>query len=152
MSPEIESHGLELTEKVFSEEAVHLVSGGKGGVEPGKLRSLNRDGSQPYLLTGQPDLEALGARSRLVKFEAVSTTNRIFPCEVARSTTGRLYTGLKSISVWSGSSARRPADKNKPTRTTATWDAVLGIRPGFVHFAVRATFPTSHGEGKRALD
>ena len=59
MSPEIESHGLELTEKVFSEEAVHLVSGGKGGVEPGKLRSLNRDGSQPYLLTGQPDLEAL---------------------------------------------------------------------------------------------
>ena len=59
MPPEIESHGLEMTEKVFSEQAVHLISGGKGDVEPGELTSLNRDGSQPYLLTGQPDLEAL---------------------------------------------------------------------------------------------
>ena len=47
-----------------------------------------------------------------------------------------------------GSSARSPADKNKPTRTTVIWDAVLGIRPGFVHLAVRATFPTSRGEGR----
>ena len=59
MSPEIESHGLEMTEKVFAEEAIHLISGGKGGVEPGERRSLNRDGSQLYVLTLQPDLEAL---------------------------------------------------------------------------------------------
>ena len=59
MSPEIESHGLELTEEVFSEQAVHVISGGKGGVKPGELRSPNRDGSQPYLLATQPDLEAL---------------------------------------------------------------------------------------------
>ena len=51
MSPEIESHGLELTEEVFSEQAVHVISGGKGGVEPGERRSLNRDGSQLYVLT-----------------------------------------------------------------------------------------------------
>ena len=64
MSPEIESHGLEMTEKVFSEQAVHVISGGKGGVKPGELRSPNRDGPQPYLLTGQPDLEALRRSSR----------------------------------------------------------------------------------------
>src|SRR5262249_62406670 len=44
---------------VFSEKAVHVISGGKGGVKPGELRSPNRDGSQPYLLATQPDLEAL---------------------------------------------------------------------------------------------
>ena len=59
MSPEIESHGFELTEEVFSEQAVHVISGGKGGVEPGERGSPNRDGSQPYLLSTQPDLEAL---------------------------------------------------------------------------------------------
>jgi hypothetical protein len=52
VSPKIESHPLELAEKVFSEQAVHLISGGKGGVEPGELRSLNRDGVQKNLLTG----------------------------------------------------------------------------------------------------
>ena len=33
MSPEIESYGFELTEEVFSEQAVHVISGGKGGVK-----------------------------------------------------------------------------------------------------------------------
>jgi hypothetical protein len=42
LSPEIESHGLELTEKLFAEQAVHPISNGKGGIELGELRSLNR--------------------------------------------------------------------------------------------------------------
>ncbi len=76
-----------------------------------------------------------------MRFEAVSTTSRIFPSEVASSATGRLYTDLKSISAWSGPSARSPADKDKPTKTAVIRGVDLAIRPGFVHVAVRATFP-----------
>ena len=152
MSPEIESHGFELTEKVFSEQAVPVISGEKGGVKPRELRSPNRDGSQPYLLTGQPDLEALRGSQQAREVRGRIHHQPDLPlrsCQVHhREAVHRLQINLRLERLV----ARRPADKNKPTRTTATWDAVLGIRPGFVHFAVRATFPTSHGEGKRALD
>jgi hypothetical protein len=33
-SPEVESHGLELTEKVFSEEAVHWSAAGRAALNP----------------------------------------------------------------------------------------------------------------------
>ena len=152
MSPEIESHEFELTEEVFSEQAVHVISGGKGGVKPGELRSPNRDGSQPYLLATQPDLEALRGSQQAGEVRGSVHHQPDLPLRSRQlhhwKAVHRLQINLRLERLV----ARRPADKNKPTRTTATWDAVLGIRPGFVHFAVRATFPTSHGEGKRALD
>ena len=43
MSREIKAHGLEPLEEVFSQQAVYLIRRGQSGVEPGKLRSLNRD-------------------------------------------------------------------------------------------------------------
>ena len=64
----------------------------------------------------------------------MSTTSRSFPSEVAGSTTGRLYTCLKSTSTWSGSATRDPADKIKSTRTSVTWDAVDSAKGfGSVH-------------------